>query len=79
MSKCSSIATGSPVSDRERIAALTLFWQAVLKSGDPGATKWEDLEYLYHRVQQCLGAVRPDLDLAESITAEALFLMTAAK
>ena len=61
--------------DTERRQALVDWWQEVSRSGDAGATTWEVLDRLRDRVTECLYMCPPDLCLAESFTAQALFLM----
>jgi hypothetical protein len=61
--------------DIERREDLIRWWQEISRSGDAGATTWEVLDRLRDRVTECLYMCPPDLCLAESFTAQALFLI----
>jgi hypothetical protein len=64
-----------PLIRERRIRQLTEFWNCLRVEGDSGATTWEVLERLERSVTDSLYRLPPDLDAAESATAQAMFIM----
>jgi hypothetical protein len=73
---CSGVPPGELVTQQDQINDYVEFWQTLLQSDDPGSTTWEVLEYFYYRVSLCLGKSPPEIDLVETLTAQAMLHMT---
>lgn len=58
-----------------RRQSLVDWWMELEMSGDAGATNWEVLDVLRDCVTSCLGHDPPDIDRAESYTAQAMLLV----
>ncbi|MCR9117559.1 MAG: hypothetical protein NXI22_11495 [bacterium] len=64
------------LSEQERIDKLVDFWQPLMNGTSSGSTTWKVLEYFDMRVSRCLADSPPDVDLAESLTANAIWHLT---
>ena len=62
--------------DQPRRQALVDWWTQLELSGDCGRTTWEVLDPIRDRVTACLGLSPPQIDMAEHLTALALWLIT---
>jgi hypothetical protein len=60
----------------ERIQKIFDFWDDLRDSEESGAATWDELERLGQEVKNCLETDSPDVNLAESITAYAMLLIT---
>jgi hypothetical protein len=60
----------------ERIQEISDFWSALRVSDELGAANWTVLEPLERQVTEALSHNPPNLAKAESLTAEAMLLIT---
>ncbi|BBO34203.1 hypothetical protein [Lacipirellula parvula] len=71
------LSTEEALALQHRIDRIVAFWGWLRVGDDPGQTSWEELDSLEREVTECLQSGTPaDISRAESLTAQASFLMT---
>lgn len=76
MSIASDLLPGEDLPPVEHVKLIMSVWQALWRADIPDPTTREDLDYLYFRVDACLGQSPPDLGLASGLTAKAFLMLT---
>lgn len=69
------LSPDEPQATDARRQQLIEFWNELRTCGDSGATTWEVLDALENEVTGCLYRSPPDVDRAESLTAQAALLI----
>lgn len=69
------LSPDDPQATDARRQQLIEFWNELRTCGHSGATTWEVLDALENEVTGCLYRSPPDIDRAESLTAQAALLI----
>jgi hypothetical protein len=69
------LSPGGPPDRQERLQNVITFWNALSCPEDAGETTWGVLEGLQAQVVESLSREPPDIEQAESLTAQAALLM----